>query len=60
MRRLELIHLSIHNIDLERGTVMIRQGKGPEGQADPHRGAGAGLDREVPGHGAAGAGGREG
>ena len=28
MRRMELIHLKIHDIDAERGTVMIRQGKG--------------------------------
>ena len=35
MRRLELIHLSIHNIDLERGTVMIRQGKGRKDRLIP-------------------------
>ena len=28
MRRSELIHLSVFNIDFERGAVMIRQGKG--------------------------------
>ena len=35
MRRLELIHLTIHNIDLERGTVMIRQGKGRKDRLIP-------------------------
>ena len=28
MRRMELMHLQLHDIDEERGTVMIRQGKG--------------------------------
>ena len=28
MRRLELINLTIYSVDMERGTVMIRQGKG--------------------------------
>jgi integrase/recombinase XerD len=35
MRRLELIHLSVHNLDLERGTVMIRQGKGKKDRLIP-------------------------
>jgi len=35
MRRLELIHLTVHNIDLERGTVMIRQGKGKKDRLIP-------------------------
>ncbi|MDE3032068.1 MAG: site-specific tyrosine recombinase XerC [Acidobacteriota bacterium] len=35
MRRLELIHLSVHNIDLDRGTVMIRQGKGRKDRLIP-------------------------
>jgi integrase/recombinase XerD len=28
IRRMEVINLSLHDIDIERGTVMIRQGKG--------------------------------
>jgi integrase/recombinase XerD len=35
MRRLELIHLTVHNIDAERGTVMIRQGKGKKDRMIP-------------------------
>jgi integrase/recombinase XerD len=35
MRRLELINLSVHNLDLERGTVMIRQGKGRKDRMIP-------------------------
>jgi integrase/recombinase XerD len=35
MRRLELIGLGIHSIDLERGTVMIRQGKGKKDRMIP-------------------------
>lgn len=35
IRRLELIHLSVHSIDRERGTVMIRQGKGKKDRMIP-------------------------
>jgi len=35
MRRLELINLTVHNIDQERGTVMIRQGKGRKDRLIP-------------------------
>lgn len=35
MRRLELVHLTVHNIDAERGTVMIRQGKGKKDRMIP-------------------------
>lgn len=28
IRRLELIHLGLYDIDLDRGTLMVRQGKG--------------------------------
>jgi len=35
MRRMELIGLDIHSIDLERGTVMIRQGKGKKDRMIP-------------------------
>ena len=35
MRRMELVNLSIHNLDLERGTVMIRQGKGRKDRMIP-------------------------
>jgi len=35
IRRLELIHLSVHSIDVERGTVMIRQGKGKKDRLIP-------------------------
>ncbi len=35
IRRLELIHLTVHNIDLKRGTVMIRQGKGRKDRMIP-------------------------
>jgi len=35
MRRLELIHLTVHSIDPERGTVMIRQGKGKKDRMIP-------------------------
>ena len=35
MRRLELINLTVHSIDAERGTVMIRQGKGKKDRLIP-------------------------
>ncbi len=35
MRRLELIGLKLHDIDTERGTVMIRQGKGRKDRMIP-------------------------
>jgi len=35
MRRMELAGLSIHSIDAERGTVMIRQGKGKKDRMIP-------------------------
>lgn len=35
MRRLELVNLTVHNIDAERGTVMIRQGKGKKDRLIP-------------------------
>jgi integrase/recombinase XerD len=35
MRRLELIHLKLYDIDPERGTVMIRQGKGKKDRMIP-------------------------
>jgi integrase/recombinase XerD len=35
MRRLELVNLTVHNIDQERGTVMIRQGKGKKDRLIP-------------------------
>lgn len=35
MRRMELIGLDIHSIDIERGTVMIRQGKGKKDRMIP-------------------------
>jgi integrase/recombinase XerD len=35
MRRMELVNLSVHSIDLERGTVMIRQGKGKKDRMIP-------------------------
>jgi len=35
IRRLELIHLSVHDIDVERGTLMIRQGKGKKDRMLP-------------------------
>lgn len=35
MRRLELAHLGVFNIDHERGTVMIRQGKGGKDRMIP-------------------------
>lgn len=35
MRRAELAHLSIYDIDPERGTVMIRQGKGKKDRVVP-------------------------
>jgi integrase/recombinase XerD len=35
MRRLELVNLTVHNIDQERGTVMIRQGKGRKDRLIP-------------------------
>ena len=37
MRRMELIGLTVHSIDLERGTVMIRQGKGKKDRMIPIR-----------------------
>ena len=35
IRRLELINLTVHSIDLERGTLMIRQGKGKKDRMIP-------------------------
>jgi integrase/recombinase XerD len=35
IRRLELINLSVHDIDYERGTVLIRQGKGKKDRMIP-------------------------
>lgn len=35
MRRMELVNLTVHNIDQERGTVMIRQGKGKKDRLIP-------------------------
>jgi integrase/recombinase XerD len=35
MRRMELINLTVHSIDAERGTVMIRQGKGKKDRLIP-------------------------
>ena len=35
MRRMELIGLGVHDIDIERGTVMIRQGKGKKDRMIP-------------------------
>ena len=35
IRRLELIHLTVHSIDAERGTLMIRQGKGKKDRMIP-------------------------
>ena len=35
MRRMELVGLTVHSIDLERGTVMIRQGKGKKDRMIP-------------------------
>ena len=35
MRRLELIGLHVHDLDFERGTVMIRQGKGKKDRMIP-------------------------
>jgi integrase/recombinase XerD len=35
IRRLELIHLTVHSIDAERRTVMIRQGKGKKDRMIP-------------------------
>jgi integrase/recombinase XerD len=35
MRRMELIGLHLHDIDIERGTVMIRQGKGKKDRMIP-------------------------
>lgn len=37
MRRMELINLSWSSIDYERGTVMIRQGKGKKDRMITHR-----------------------
>lgn len=35
MRRMELIHLKLHDLDPERGTVMVRQGKGRKDRMIP-------------------------
>ena len=35
MRRLELIHLKLFDLDLERGIVTIRQGKGKKDRVIP-------------------------
>lgn len=35
IRRMELVHLSVHDLDYERGTVMVRQGKGKKDRMIP-------------------------
>jgi integrase/recombinase XerD len=35
IRRMEVIHLNLHDIDIERGTVMVRQGKGKKDRMVP-------------------------
>jgi hypothetical protein len=57
MRRKELAGLMVFDLDLERGTVLIREGKGQKQRMVPIGGAGAPLGREVPLRGPSGAGG---
>ena len=47
MRRMEVANLKLYDIDRERGTVMIRQGKGKKDRHIPDRRTGAGVDREI-------------
>ena len=55
MRRMELIHLQLYDLDTERGTVHRPPGQGEEGSHGADRRAGDPVDREVPRRGAAGA-----
>ena len=45
MRRMELANLKLYDLDAERGTVMIRQGKGKKDRIIPIGERGAGVDR---------------
>ena len=44
MRRMELASLKLYDLDIERGTVMIRLGKGKKDRMIPIGYAGAGVD----------------
>lgn len=48
MRRLELIQLKLYDLDLARGIVTIRQGKGKKDRVIPIRRSRRGLDRKIP------------
>ena len=58
MRRSELLHLKMDDLDIERGTVFIRQGKGRKDRLIPIGEQGRRLGREVPRGGASWARGR--
>ena len=47
MRRMELINLKLYDLDGERGTILIRQGKGKKDRVDPDRRPCARVDAEV-------------
>jgi len=40
IRRLEVIRLKLYDLSLDRGLILIRQGKGDKGPLCPHRRAG--------------------
>ena len=58
MRRMELMNLRPCDLDMERGTVVIRQGKGKKDRMIPIGDRALGLDRALPGRSPAGASGR--
>ena len=53
MRRMEVANLKLYDIDTDRGTVMIRQGKGKKDRVIPIGERAAGVDRQVSPRGAA-------
>ena len=50
MRRMELANLHLQDVDFERETVTIRQGKGKKDRVVPIGEAGSGVDQEVSGY----------
>ncbi len=49
IRRSELARLNWLDLDIERKTLMVRQGKGRKDRMVPNRATGVGVDREIPG-----------
>ena len=48
MRRMEIINLKLYDLDTERGTILIREGKGKKDRYVPHRRACCRVATEIP------------